>query len=331
MSEERKIRATEVLKELQKKGVDNIMLMSGTSVHEVPTISSGISSLDLVLTGVIGKGYPHGRIIEIYGAEGGGKTTTTLHAIIAAQQNGGIAAFVDAEHALDVVYAKNIGVDIDNLLIQQPDSGENGLDTVIDLSSVMNAGDIIVVDSVAALIPQSELDGEISDQKVAEHARMMSKAMRKLAGAISKSGVILIFVNQERNQIMGAKTTTGGKALKFYATQRVEVKRVLKIKAKIDGEDQIVGNEVEYHVTKNKIFPPFRKRKTELRFGLGVPRSLDLIKLALGKDIVKKSGSWFSWRDEKIGQGMNNTWAYFNSNEECLSALEKEVIDAYGS
>lgn len=326
-------RAVEVLRKLQEtknKDYGDVMLMSKKDIVSVPTNPSGIASLDVVLSGKIGKAYPRGRIIEIYGSEGSGKTTTALHAISAVQNSGGVAAFIDAEHALDVKYASDIGVDMQNLIIQQPDYGEQALETAMALADNMNAGDLVVIDSVAALTPKKELDGVLTNSDVAVHSIMMSKAMKHISNHVNKNMSTIIFINQERMKpmvMMGSnKTTTGGNALKFYATQRIEVSSVGKIK---QGEE-VIGNKVRYNVTKNKVFPPFRNTETQIRFGFGVPRELDILNLAMNLKIVTNKSSWYYFDNNSIGNGINDAWEFVVENREIMDKIEKKVAEYYG-
>ena len=295
----------------------------GMNVEAVPT---GCLSLDIAL-GV--GGIPKGRIIEIYGPESSGKTTVTLHMIAEVQKRGGIAGFIDAEHALDPVYAKSIGVDIDNLYISQPDSGEQALD-IADVMVRSGAVDIVVVDSVAALTPKAEIDGDMGDSHVGLQARLMSQALRKLTATVSKTKCIIIFINQLREKIGvmfgNPETTTGGRALKFYASVRMDVRRVESLKA---GGDQ-VGNRTKIKVVKNKVAPPFKEAQFDIMFGKGISRSGDILDLAVENNIVEKSGAWFAYGSEKIGQGRENAKIYLENNPQTMAEIEESVRISYG-
>ena len=292
----------------------------------VEVFPTGCLSLDIAL-GV--GGMPKGRIIEVYGPESSGKTTVALHAVAEVQKRGGIAGFVDAEHALDPVYAKNIGVDIDNLYISQPDSGEQALE-IAETMVRSGAVDIIVVDSVAALTPQAEIDGEMGDSHVGLQARLMSQALRKLTASVSKTKCTVIFINQLREKIGvmfgNPETTTGGRALKFYATVRLDVRRVESLKT--GGE--MVGNRTRIKVVKNKVAPPFQEAQFDIMFGRGISKSGDILDLAVGKDIVEKSGAWFSYNGEKIGQGRDNAKTYLEKRPEIMDEIDQKVRVAYG-
>jgi recombination protein RecA len=292
------------------------------SVQGIDTIPSGSILLDEALG--IG-GYPRGRIVEIYGPESSGKTTLALHAIAEAQKLGGIAAFIDAEHALDPVYAKNLGVDIDELWVSQPDNGEQALDIT---ESLIRSGavDIIVVDSVAALTPQAEIEGDMGDAHVGLQARLMSQALRKLAGTLSKSKTILLFINQIRMKIGvmfgNPETTTGGNALKFYASVRLEVRKIETIER---GDEDAIGNKVRVKVVKNKVAPPFRKAELEIIFGKGISWSASLLDAAVKCSLIEKKGAWFAWGEEKIGQGRENAKIFIEQNPDVAMELEKKV------
>jgi len=322
---EEKLKALEAARlQIEKQfGQGSIMkLGSHEATMSISTIPSGSILLDEAL-GV--GGYPRGRIIEIYGPESSGKTTLALHAIAEAQKLGGIAAFIDAEHALDPVYAKNLGVNIDDLWVSQPDSGEQALDIA---ESLVRSGavDIIVVDSVAALTPQAEIDGEMGDAHVGLQARLMSQALRKLTATISKSKTILIFINQIRMKIGvmfgNPETTTGGNALKFYASVRLEVRKIETIEK---SEEEAVGNRVRVKVVKNKVAPPFRKVELEIMFGKGISASGSLVDAAVKYGIIDKKGAWYTRGEEKIGQGRDNAKAYIEQNPELAAQIEKEV------
>ncbi len=288
----------------------------------IETIPSGSILLDEALG--LG-GYPKGRIIEVYGPESSGKTTLALHAIAETQKGGGIAAFIDAEHALDPIYAKNLGVNIDDLWVSQPDTGEQALEIA---ESLVRSGavDMIVVDSVAALTPQAEIDGDMGDSHVGLQARLMSQALRKLTGTISKSGACLVFINQIRMKIGvmfgNPETTTGGKALKFYSSVRLEVRRIETI---TQGADNAIGNKVRVKVVKNKVAPPFRKVEMEIMFGKGISATGSLLDAALKFDLVQKSGSWYSYGEERIGQGRENAKSFLESNEDIATTLETQL------
>ena len=288
----------------------------------VEVISTGSINLDAAL----GQGgVPRGRIVEIYGAESSGKTTIALHIAAEAQKEGGIVAFIDAEHALDPVYAKALGVDIDELLISQPDYGEQAME-IADMLVRSGAVDLIVVDSVAALVPKTEIDGEMSDQQMGLQARLMSKALRKLTATLNKSKTTMIFINQIRDKIGGfgfgpQTTTTGGKALKFYASVRMEVKRVGQVKQ----GDEVIGNETLVKITKNKIAPPFKEASFQIMYGKGISRVGEILDMALDNDIVSKSGAWFSFGDIRLGQGKENVKARLENEPELLEKIEEEV------
>ncbi|HIV16410.1 MAG TPA: recombinase RecA [Candidatus Alectryocaccobium stercorigallinarum] len=296
---------------------------SSMNVEAVPT---GSLSLDIAL-GV--GGVPRGRIIEIYGPESSGKTTVALHMVAEVQKRGGIAGFIDAEHALDPVYAKSIGVDLDELYISQPDNGEQALE-ITETMVRSGAIDILIVDSVAALVPKSEIEGEMGDMHVGLQARMMSQACRKLTSAISKTNCIVVFINQLRDKVGvfygSSETTTGGRALKFYASVRMDVRRVEQIKQK--GE--AVGSHVKVKIVKNKVAPPFKEAEFDIMYGQGISRSGDIIDLAVGKDIIQKSGAWFAYKGDKIGQGRENAKLYLEENPDVMDEIEASVRTAYG-
>lgn len=311
------------MKQIRKDfGDGSIMKLGDNQNMNVEVISTGSINLDAAL----GQGgVPRGRIVEIYGAESSGKTTIALHIAAEAQKEGGIVAFIDAEHALDPVYAKALGVDIDELLISQPDYGEQALE-IADLLVRSNAVDIIVVDSVAALVPKVEIDGEMSDQQMGLQARLMSKALRKLTATLNKSKTTMIFINQIRDKIGGfgfgpQTTTTGGKALKFYASVRMEVKRVGQVKQ----GDEVIGNETLVKITKNKIAPPFKEASFQIMYGKGISRVGEILDMALDNDIVSKSGAWFSFGDIRLGQGKENVKARLENEPELLEKIEEEV------
>ena len=311
----------DALKQIIKQyGKGSVMRLGEQTRVDVDAISSGSLAIDACL-GV--GGFPRGRIVEIFGPESSGKTTLALHAIASCQKDGGKAAFIDAEHAIDPVYAKALGVDIDDLILSQPDSGEQALE-IAELLIKSGAIDIIVVDSVAALVPQAELDGEMGDSNVGLHARLMSKAMRKLAGAISGNNCTAIFINQLREKVGvvygNPEVTTGGRALKFYSTIRVEVRKSEAIK---NGTD-IVGNKVNVKVVKNKVAPPFKATQVEIYYGEGISHLSEIISLASDLGIIEKAGAWYSYKGEKIGQGQQAVRAYLIDNPD----LEKEISDA---
>ena len=302
-------------------GKGSIMRMSSEQVTDVPVIPSGSITLDVAL-GV--GGYPKGRVIEIYGPESSGKTTLAIHAIAEAQKQGGIAAFIDAEHAFDSYYAQKLGVDVENLLISQPDNGEQALE-IADSLIRSSAIDIIVIDSVAALTPKAEIEGEMGDSKMGLQARLMSQALRKLTASISKTKTVCIFINQLRDKIGvvygNPETTTGGNALKFYASVRIDIRRTSVIK---DGEEQL-GTRVRVKVVKNKVAPPFKKAEFDIMFGEGISKLGEIIDLAVDYGIIKKSGSWFSYGDTKIGQGRDAVKDFLTSNEEICAEVEAKV------
>lgn len=308
-------------------GKGTVMKMSDAPVIDVDVISSGSLGLDLAL-GV--GGYPKGRVVEIYGPESSGKTTLTLHAIAEAQKAGGIAAFIDAEHAFDRFYAQNLGVDIDNLIISQPDNGEQALEIADNLVR-SGAIDMIVIDSVAALTPKSEIEGEMGDSKMGLHARLMSQALRKLTGSISKTNCTMIFINQLREKIGvmfgNPETTTGGNALKFYASIRLDIRRSTQIK---DSDGTVRGNKTRVKVVKNKVAPPFKLAEFDIMYGEGVSKVGEVLDLAVDFDIVKKSGSWFSYGETKLGQGRDAVKSLIKDNPDLAEELEgkiKEAID----
>lgn len=302
-------------------GKGTVMKMGDKAVEEVETISSGSLGLDLAL-GV--NGYPRGRVIEIYGPESSGKTTLTLHAIAEAQKAGGIAAFIDAEHAFDRNYAEKLGVDIENLIISQPDNGEQALEIAENLIR-SGAIDIVVIDSVAALTPKSEIEGEMGDSKMGLHARLMSQALRKLTGTISKTNCTVFFINQLREKIGvmfgNPETTTGGNALKFYASVRLDIRRSSQIK---DGEN-VIGNRTKVKVVKNKVAPPFKTAEFDIMYGEGVSKTGEILDLAVEFEIVKKAGSWFSYGDTKLGQGRDAVKALIKDNPELADELEVKI------
>lgn len=305
-------------------GKGSIMRMSSEQVTDVPVIPSGSITLDVAL-GV--GGYPKGRVIEIYGPESSGKTTLAIHAIAEAQKQGGIAAFIDAEHAFDSYYAQKLGVDVDNLLISQPDNGEQALE-IADSLIRSSAIDIIVIDSVAALTPKAEIEGEMGDSKMGLQARLMSQALRKLTASIAKTKTVCIFINQLRDKIGvvygNPETTTGGNALKFYASVRIDIRRTSVIK---DGEEQL-GTRTRVKVVKNKVAPPFKKAEFDIMFGEGISKLGEIIDLAVDYGIIKKAGSWFSYGETKIGQGRDSVKDLLVSNEALCAEIEAKVREA---
>ena len=307
-------------------GKGSLMKLGDAPIVEIQGISTGALSFDLALGG---RGVPRGRVIEIYGPESSGKTTITLQIIAEAQKRGGLAAFIDAEHALDPVYAQKIGVDTENLYVSQPDSGEQALD-ICETLVRSNAFDIIVVDSVAALVPRSELEGDMGDAQMGSQARLMSQAMRKLTAAVSRAKTSLIFINQIRMKIGivfgNPETTTGGNALKFAASQRIEVRKGKPIKV---GED-VVGHEVNVKVVKNKLAPPFKKTTLEIIFNEGVSKLGDLLELGVQTGIVKRSGAWWTFGDTKLGQGKENAKAFLSENKDIWAQVERATREALG-
>ena len=303
-------------------GKGSIMKLGGAEpVADVPAISTGSLSLDIAL-GTFG--VPRGRVIEIYGPESGGKTTLALHIVAEAQKKNGIAAFIDAEHALDVTYAKKIGVNTDDLLISQPDSGEQALEIAETLVR-SGALDVLVVDSVAALVPKAELEGEMGDAQMGLQARLMSQALRKLTGSISKSKTTVIFINQLRMKIGvffgNPETTTGGNALKFYSSQRLDIRKMTSIK---NGQD-VIGFRTKVKVVKNKMAPPFREAEFDIIFGEGISREGDVLDLAAGNGIIEKSGAWYSYKGDRIGQGRDNSRIFLKENPEVMAQVENDV------
>jgi len=305
-------------------GKGTIMKLGDSAISAIEHISTGSIGLDNALG--IG-GLPRGRVIEIYGPESSGKTTLAIHAIAEAQKAGGIAAFIDAEHAFDRFYAENLGVDVENLLISQPDNGEQALEITENLIR-SGAIDIIVIDSVAALTPRAEIEGEMGDSKMGLQARLMSQALRKLTSTISKTGATCIFINQLREKIGvmfgNPETTTGGNALKFYASVRLDIRRISSIK----DRDQIVGNRVRVKVVKNKVAPPFRQAEFEISFGKGISKMGEIVDIGVDQGIVKKAGSWFSYGETKLGQGRDAVKSLLKDNPELAEELETKIMDA---
>ena len=317
----------QALEQIQKQyGKGAIMKLGEEGLTgSVDVISTGSISLDLA-TGV--GGYPRGRIIEIYGPESSGKTTLTLHAIAEAQKAGGKAAFIDAEHALDPVYAKNLGVDVDELLVSQPDTGEQALE-ICEMLTRSGAIDLIVIDSVAALVPKAEIQGEMGDSHVGLHARLMSQALRKIAGTVNKTNTCVIFINQLREKIGvmfgNPETTTGGRALKFYASMRLDVRKIETLKR----GDEMLGNRTRVKIVKNKVAPPFKKSEFDIMYGTGISLAGDVLDTAVEAKIVDKAGSWYSYNGERIGQGRENVKDYLQSHEEMLEEIRKKVMDQF--
>ena len=328
MAKEDKLKALDAaIAQIEKQyGKGSVMKLGDNSANmNVETVPTGSLSLDIALG--LG-GLPKGRIIEVYGPESSGKTTVALHCVAEVQKRGGIAGFIDAEHALDPVYARNIGVDIDNLYISQPDCGEQALE-ITETMVRSGAVDIVVVDSVAALVPKAEIDGDMGDSHVGLQARLMSQALRKLTAVISKSNCIVIFINQLREKVGvmfgNPETTTGGRALKFYSSVRLDVRRTESLKQ----GSEIVGNHVRVKVVKNKIAPPFREAEFDIMFGQGISREGDVLDLAVNAGIVNKSGAWYAYEGDKIGQGRENAKTYIHENPAFFDMLEAKVRDFY--
>ncbi len=324
---EAKLKALQLtLNKLDKTyGKGTVMKMSDQKVEDVDAISSGSLGLDIAL-GV--GGYPRGRVVEIFGPESSGKTTLTLHAIAEAQKAGGIAAFIDAEHAFDRDYAENLGIDIDNLIISQPDNGEQALEITDNLIR-SGAIDIVVVDSVAALTPKSEIEGEMGDSKMGLHARLMSQALRKLTSSINKSQCTVIFINQLREKIGvmfgNPETTTGGNALKFYCSVRLDIRRSTQIK---NSNSEVLGNKTKVKVVKNKIAPPFKSTEFDIMYGQGISKVGEIIDIGVEYEIIKKAGSWFSYQDTKLGQGRDAVKNLLLDNPELMEELETKITKA---
>jgi len=307
-------------------GKGSIMRLGAAEIEKIPVISTGCLSLDIAL-GV--GGFPKGRITEIYGPESSGKTTLALHVVAEAQNEGGTAAFIDAEHALDTAYAGRLGVDVDNLLVSQPDFGEQALE-IAEILIRSGGVDVIVIDSVAALVPKAEIDGNIGDSHMGLQARLMSQAMRKFAGVLNKSNTVLIFINQIRMKIGvmfgNPETTTGGNALKFYSSLRLDIRRIGALK---DGQE-IVGNRTKVKVVKNKVAPPFQLAEFDIVYGEGISKAGDLLDLAVDQDIVDKSGSWYSYQDERIGQGRENAKRFLQDHPEMFTDIDQKVRMGFG-
>ena len=327
-SDDRKKALDAALTQIEKAyGKGTVMKLGDSAAGmNIETVPTGSLSLDIALG--LG-GVPRGRIVEIYGPESSGKTTVALHMVAEVQKRGGIAGFIDAEHALDPVYAKNIGVDIDNLYISQPDSGEQALE-ITETMVRSGAVDIVIIDSVAALVPKAEIDGEMGDSHVGLQARLMSQALRKLTAVISKSNCIVIFINQLREKVGimfgNPETTTGGRALKFYSSVRLDVRRTESLKK--GGE--VIGNHVRVKVVKNKIAPPFKEAEFDIMFGKGISREADILDLAEKNDIIEKSGAWYAYQGDKIGQGRENAKLYIQEHPEMCLEVERKVREKYG-
>ncbi|MCH1983757.1 recombinase RecA [Ruminococcus sp. OA3] len=329
MVKEDKLKALDAaLVQIEKNyGKGAVMKLGDSGINmNVETIPTGSLSLDVALG--LG-GIPKGRVVEIYGPESSGKTTVALHMVAEVQKRGGIAGFIDAEHALDPVYAKNIGVDIDNLYISQPDSGEQALE-ITETMVRSGAVDIVIVDSVAALVPRAEIDGEMGDSHVGLQARLMSQALRKLTSVIGKSGCVVIFINQLREKVGvmygSPEVTTGGRALKFYSSIRMDVRRIEAIKQ--SGE--VIGNRTRIKVVKNKIAPPFKEAEFDIMFGKGISREADILELAASSGVIQKSGAWFAYDNAKIGQGRENAKTYLTEHPEVMQEVEQKVREYYG-
>lgn len=324
--DERQAALDSALKRIEKDfGKGSIMRMGDSPQTQISAVSTGSLGLDNAL-GV--GGYPRGRIVEIYGPESSGKTTVALHAVAEVQKNGGTAAYIDAENAMDPTYATALGVDIDNLLLSQPDTGEQGLE-IADALVSSGAIDIVVIDSVAALVPRAEIEGEMGDAHVGLQARLMSQALRKLSGTINRTKTIALFINQIREKVGimfgNPETTPGGRALKFYSTIRLEVRRGEQIK---DGSE-VIGNRVKIKVVKNKVAPPFRVAQVDMMYGHGISQTGEIIDMAVEKDIVNKSGSWYSYQDERIGQGRENAKKYLDEHTDMKQEIRQKVRAAY--
>ena len=327
LADDRKAALDAALKKIEKNyGKGAIMKLGEKVDQQISTIPSGSLALDVAL-GV--GGYPRGRIVEVYGPESSGKTTVALHAIAEVQKGGGTAAFIDAEHALDPQYAQKLGVNIDDLLLSQPDTGEQGLE-IADALVSSGAVDIVVIDSVAALVPRAEIDGEMGDTHVGLQARLMSQALRKLSGSINKTKTIAIFINQIREKVGimfgNPETTPGGRALKFYSTIRLEVRRAEQLKSGTD----IIGNRTKIKVVKNKVAPPFKVAEVDMMYGQGISQEGELLDMAVEQDIVDKSGAWYAYKGDRIGQGRENAKNYMREHQEMMMEVSARVRDAYG-
>lgn len=327
MADQRQAALENALRKIEKNfGKGSIMRMSDAADTKIATVSSGSLAIDEAL-GV--GGYPRGRIIEMYGPESSGKTTVALHAVAEVQKRGGTAAYIDAENALDPQYAQALGVNVKDLLLSQPDTGEEGLE-IADALIASGAVDIVIVDSVAALVPRAEIEGEMGDTHVGLQARLMSQALRKLSGEINKTKTIAIFINQIREKVGvmfgNPETTPGGRALKFYSTIRMEIRRGEQLK---DGTE-VIGNRAKIKVVKNKVAPPFRKAEVDIMYGQGISKTGEVLDMAVEKDLVKKSGAWYSYGNERIGQGRENAKKWFEEHPEAMTELTNKVRVAYG-
>lgn len=327
MADQRKAALDVAIRKIEKNfGKGSIMRMGDVADMKIATISSGSLAIDKAL-GV--GGYPRGRIVEIYGPESSGKTTVALHAVAEVQRQGGTAAYIDAENALDPQYAEALGVDVDNLLLSQPDTGEEGLE-IADALISSGAVDLVVVDSVAALVPRAEIEGEMGDAHVGLQARLMSQALRKLSGEINKTKTIAIFINQIREKVGvmfgNPETTTGGRALKFYSTIRMEIRRAEQIK---NGTD-VIGNRAKVKIVKNKVAPPFKRCEVDIMYGEGISKTGELLDMAVEKDLVNKSGAWYSYGSERIGQGRENAKKWLAEHPDQMAELMNKVRVAYG-
>ncbi len=327
MDKDREEKLDNVLSQIEKQfGEGSLMKLGSKEIKQMPSIPTGALSLDLALG--IG-GIPKGRVVEIYGPESSGKTTLSLHIAAEAQKAGGVAAFIDAEHALDPIYARALGVDVDELLVSQPDTGEQALE-IADMLVQSGGLDVIVIDSVAALVPKAEIEGEMGDHHVGLQARLMSQALRKLTGSIGKSGTTLIFINQIREKIGvmwgSPETTSGGRALKFYASVRIDVRRIETLKV---GAEQI-GNRVRAKLVKNKVAPPFREAEFDIMFGLGISREGSLLDVAVDRGIVNKAGAWFTYDDVQLGQGKEKAKMFLRDNSDVAIQLENAVLNEVG-